>query len=77
MKLLEGTNLSLTEHNGAMLIAAPQAGPGMSVRRHSSPEDVEMRSDRCRRIRPADRSNGSADPRSEIKEEFGSRRDRQ
>jgi len=30
MKLLEGTNLTLTEHNGAMLIAAPQAGgPGM------------------------------------------------
>jgi outer membrane receptor protein involved in Fe transport len=26
MKLLEGTNLTLTEHNGAMLIAAPQAG---------------------------------------------------
>src|SRR5229473_8057032 len=26
IKLLEGTNLTLTEHNGAMLIAVPQAG---------------------------------------------------
>jgi len=41
MKLLEGTNLSLTEHNGAMLIAAPQAGPGMSSSAPSSPEDVD------------------------------------
>ncbi len=41
MKLLEGTNLSLTEHNGAMLIAAPQAGPGMPTSAPSSPEDVD------------------------------------
>ena len=40
MKLLEGTNLSLTEHNGAMLIAAPQSGARMPSSAPSSPEDV-------------------------------------
>src|SRR5216683_6426707 len=41
MKLLEGTNLTLTEHNGAMLIAVPQAGPSMPTSAPSSPEDVD------------------------------------
>jgi len=54
VKLLEGTSLTLTEHNGAMLIAAPQAGaPRMpnsmpsslgnadpSAQAHSSPQET-------------------------------------
>ena len=41
MKLLEGTNLTLTEHNGAILIAAAQAGTRMPSPAPSSPGDVD------------------------------------
>jgi iron complex outermembrane recepter protein len=63
VKLLEGTNLTLTEHSGAMLIAAPQAGgPGVPNSTPSLPGNaVQLARPRSGRQEAVPGSAGPAD----------------